>query len=153
MSVSLFPILYFWCQKAFMPKSGQNLECPTRPWYWTILSPMEKKHRHPQQGRPAKSSPIDHHTATNPQELQEATRRGSTRRYGQMGKREEEKPRSILTAARWRIVHLQSDSFKEGHLITELARMLSTADERVLKRHYKSFSSEADQRGLHHKNQ
>ncbi|UMM20439.1 hypothetical protein L5515_015713 [Caenorhabditis briggsae] len=47
-----------------------------------------------------------------------------------------------LTAARWRKVHLQSDSFKEGHLITELARMLSTADERVLKRHYKSFSSE-----------
>ncbi|PIC30671.1 hypothetical protein B9Z55_021837 [Caenorhabditis nigoni] len=36
-----------------------------------------------------------------------------------------EKPRSILTAARWRKVHLESDSFKEGHLITELARMLT----------------------------
>ncbi|PIC21751.1 hypothetical protein B9Z55_026473 [Caenorhabditis nigoni] len=53
-----------------------------------------------------------------------------------------EKPRSILTAARWRKVHLDSDSFKEGHLITQLARMLSTVDERVLKKHYKSFSSE-----------
>ncbi|CAO4387697.1 unnamed protein product [Caenorhabditis nigoni] len=53
-----------------------------------------------------------------------------------------EKPRSLLTAAKWRKVPLQSDSFKEGHLVTLLARMLSTADERVLKRHYKSFSEE-----------
>ncbi|CAO4363970.1 unnamed protein product [Caenorhabditis nigoni] len=52
------------------------------------------------------------------------------------------KPRSILTAARCRKVHLDSDSFKEGHLATVLARMLSIADERVLKKHYKSFSSE-----------
>ncbi|PIC21753.1 hypothetical protein B9Z55_026474 [Caenorhabditis nigoni] len=54
----------------------------------------------------------------------------------------EEKPRSLLTAARWRKIHLQSDSFKEGHLVTLLARMLSITDERVLKRHYKSFSEE-----------
>ncbi|PIC30675.1 hypothetical protein B9Z55_021839 [Caenorhabditis nigoni] len=54
----------------------------------------------------------------------------------------EEKPRSLLTAARWRKIHLQSDSFKEGHLVTVLAKMLSAEDERVLKKHYKSFSNE-----------
>ncbi|CAO4372722.1 unnamed protein product [Caenorhabditis nigoni] len=54
----------------------------------------------------------------------------------------EERTRSLLTAARWRKVHLQSDSFKEGHLVTVLARMLSAEDERVLKKHYKSFSNE-----------
>ncbi|CAO4387695.1 unnamed protein product [Caenorhabditis nigoni] len=50
--------------------------------------------------------------------------------------------RALLTPARWQKVHLDSDSFKEGHLVTVLARMLSARDERVLKKHYKSFSSE-----------
>ncbi|PIC21749.1 hypothetical protein B9Z55_026472 [Caenorhabditis nigoni] len=50
--------------------------------------------------------------------------------------------RALLTPARWQKVHLDSDSFKEGHLATVLARMLSAEDERVLKKHYKSFSNE-----------